>query len=284
LVAEIEATVARRRAAGEYPEALLDRLSADFHIVRHDEPMEALVHIHTHATPVNRRPVIGRGVVFSKRLLRRAIAWYVQPIAAQQTSFNLAAVREVRSLQRRIERLETPWQRPHRAPGAATDAAVLGARAAAMIAALADGTGPILVLPGITDGLRDALVAEAPALANRLVMLDSDPIAELHRRTTASLGAVVAPATLAMVSSADLLSVIALAGSKLALGGTLVVDAPANEGRGAPADPSSIDPAMCRWVHRDTVALLAEAAGLTMGSVAEVAGGWYSAVATRSTR
>ena len=284
IVADIEAEVARRRAAGEYPEALLERLAAEFRIVRDDEPVEALAYIQTHRGPVNRLPVVGRGIVFSKRMIRRAVAWYVQPIALQQTSFNLAAVRELRALQRRVERLEVPWQRPPSAPavGGLSDATV--GRVHAIAATLASTTARALVLPGLITAPEARLVEHAPELAARLVVIDDDPVLALRTRSSASIGAVVMPGTLVMVPPADLLELVALAASRLVIGGTLVIDAPQPPTASAWTDPSVVDPAAVRWLDPTTVTLLCEAAGLTVTAPAVVADGWYGLTAVRNTR
>jgi hypothetical protein len=42
-------------------------------------------------------------VIFTKRVIRRLVAWYVQPIAEDQTRFNTAAIRLMRRLERRLE-------------------------------------------------------------------------------------------------------------------------------------------------------------------------------------
>jgi len=281
VVAEIEATVARRKAAGEYPEALLDRLSSEFHIVRDDEPVEALAYIQTHRGPVNRLPVVGRGIVFSKRLIRRAVAWYVQPIALQQTSFNLAVVRELREVQRRVDRLETPWRRPTRAPVTAATPALVGGRVDAMCGVLTGRGGRTLLLPGLDQGLHAALFAAVPGLGDRAVVIEDDPVLALRTRPSASLDAIIAPATLAMLTAADLLETVVLAGSRLAVGGVLVADAPQAAGR---SDPSDVDPALRRWLSVATVTVLCEAAGLVVESTTDSAGGWCTVVAARRSR
>jgi hypothetical protein len=113
LVTEIEAEVRRRRDAGDYPEALLEALHAEFRAEVDGEPPEASAVI-TAARPLRgSRPLIGPATVFAKRLVRRLLAWYVGAIAADQTRFNLAVLRELRALEERVRELER--DRPERA-------------------------------------------------------------------------------------------------------------------------------------------------------------------------
>src|SRR5689334_19837595 len=108
VVAEIEAEVARRRAAGEYPAELLRQLETEFRPATH-EPAEVLAVVGTPLRPISSVRFAGPAVVFMKRVIRRALAWYVQPIASEQTRFNLALLRELRGLEARVARTETPW-------------------------------------------------------------------------------------------------------------------------------------------------------------------------------
>jgi hypothetical protein len=50
--------------------------------------------------------VAGPGIVFAKRVVRRLLAWYVAPIAVDQTRFNLSLLRDLRALERRLDTLE----------------------------------------------------------------------------------------------------------------------------------------------------------------------------------
>jgi hypothetical protein len=106
LVAEVEAEVARRRAAGEYPEELLVRLRAEFAVEDETEPPEALAIVESSRPLRSDRPVVGPAVVFGKRALRRMLSWYVHPAVHDQNRFNLAILRELRSLEARVETLE----------------------------------------------------------------------------------------------------------------------------------------------------------------------------------
>lgn len=106
IVAELEAEVMRKRAAGAYPADLLERLHAEFHPDEGLEPPEVRVLIESARPLRSTRPVVGGAIVFGKRVMRRLLAWYVAPIAQDQTRFNLSILRELRALKQRVARLE----------------------------------------------------------------------------------------------------------------------------------------------------------------------------------
>jgi hypothetical protein len=112
IVAELEARVAADRAAGVYPTALLERLDTPFHPDEGLDPPEASVIVQS-ARPIRSRiPVLGGAAVFAKRVTRRMLAWYVAPIAQDQTRFNQAILRELRALEWRVARIEESSPHP----------------------------------------------------------------------------------------------------------------------------------------------------------------------------
>jgi hypothetical protein len=106
IVAELQAEVERTRAAGTYPASLLERLHTEFHPDEGLEPPEVRVLVESARPLRSTRPVVGGAIVFGKRVVRRLLAWYVAPIAQDQTRFNLAILRELRALEQRVARLE----------------------------------------------------------------------------------------------------------------------------------------------------------------------------------
>ena len=106
VVAGIRAEVARKRAAGDYPQALLDRLDAEFDPIGPEPPLEAMAHLETVRPIGSPRRLLGRGAVTAKRAVRRGIAWYVRPLTEDQTRFNFAVVRRLYELENRIAHLE----------------------------------------------------------------------------------------------------------------------------------------------------------------------------------
>ncbi|HEV7677185.1 MAG TPA: hypothetical protein VGQ42_01295 [Candidatus Dormibacteraeota bacterium] len=280
VVAEIEAEVAARRAAGEYPEELLQRLAVEFHDVADERTsLEELAHIETVRPLLSTRRGLGSAVVFAKKALRRAMAWYVRPIAEDQSRFNFTLLHELRELRERVERLDSAWVRPAGSPPREAGAASLGlteARLAHLDAPLRDlPPGPVLVLWWADDALlaglvargltvevatRDAAMAGA-ARACGVRVHDSDPMRLLHE-SGPTLAAVLAPGLLPMLAPTEMLELVPLAAAALRERGLVMFDAPDSAGPGVPADPALIDPGYRRWVARDTVTLLCEAAGL----------------------
>jgi hypothetical protein len=106
VVATLQAEVEAKRAAGAYPADLLERLRTEFHPDEGLEPPEVWVLVESARPLRSDRPVVGGAIVFGKRVVRRLLAWYVAPIARDQTRFNLAILRQVRALEERVARLE----------------------------------------------------------------------------------------------------------------------------------------------------------------------------------
>lgn len=279
LVADIEAEVARRRAAGEYPEDLLARLAVEFHDVADQRTsLEELANIETVRPLVSTRAGLGSAVVFAKKVLRRSVAWYVRPLAEDQSRYNFALLHEVRALAERVGRLDSAWSRPPGSPprevGAASDLTAM--RLALLDTVLGDiPAGPVLVLWWADDALLRALVSrglpvetatrdDAMAQAARAAGVrvhDADPL-RLLQECGPTLGAVLAPGLLPMLAPTETLALVPLATAALRERGVLVLDAPQPPHDAASADPARIDPAYRRFVAADTVTLLCEAAGL----------------------
>jgi len=306
LVAEIEAEVARKQASREYPEALLERLRTEFREARRDLPLDALAHIETVRPLESARPFAGKIAVFAKRVVRRLVAWYVRPLAEDQSRFNFAVLRELQKIERNMARLDTPWRRPPGAPAPQAGSARLGfdvaaARREALARELAAAPpGTVLVLEAgdgsLVEGLRERRVEVtgtdpallAAARERGLRAHDATPLEYLEALPSASLAAIVAPAILSLLPASDLLRAVPLMASRLRDSGLLLVDGPDPAYGDAPRDPSAVDPAMLRWVGLETVALLCDAAGLGDFRALPVGprdasgrASWYLAVARR---
>jgi hypothetical protein len=300
VVAEIEAEVARRRAAGEYPEDLLRRLAVEFHDVAGERTsLEELAHIETVRPLTSTRSGLGAGVVFAKKLLRRAMAWYVRPLAEDQSRFNFSLLHELQSLRERVERLDSAWVRPPGAPpreGGVTSHDLTAARLELLEGALRGiPLGPVLVLLWSDDALlrglvsrglvvetatRDAALAEA-ARACGVRVHDADALGFL-RECGPTLGAVVGPGLLPMLAPTETLSLLPLIAAALREGGVVALDAPSPAEPGVPPDPALIDPAYRRHVSPDTATLLCDAAGLRDVAVARLGTApWYAVTARR---
>lgn len=118
IVAELRAEVQRKRDTGELPAALLARLRTEFRPGSEWEPPEAVMLIESARPLRSNRPGVGPAIVFAKRAVRRLLAWYVAPIAQEQTRFNQAILRELRALELRVARLEERSPGPTDPPSA----------------------------------------------------------------------------------------------------------------------------------------------------------------------
>lgn len=107
VVGEIRAEVARRRAAGEYPAALVAALEAQLETDPAEAPLEDLADIQTVRPLGSRRPGVGgRLAVATKRAVRRGVAWYVRPIVEDQVRLNFTLVRRLYEVEARVGELE----------------------------------------------------------------------------------------------------------------------------------------------------------------------------------
>jgi hypothetical protein len=90
-----------------------DEGDIDLAVLRH------LANIQTEFASGSARPVVGGGVRFAKRAVRRLLRWYVKPMMEQQTRFNHAALDLVERLRVQTERLtaEVDALRVPRGPG-----------------------------------------------------------------------------------------------------------------------------------------------------------------------
>ncbi len=105
VVAELRAEVKRRRDAGEYDERVLKALHEEFGADFNEAP-EAVAYVASSRPLASERPGIGPLTVFTKRVVRRLLAWYVAPIAEDQTRYNIASIRLLRSLEQRLIEIE----------------------------------------------------------------------------------------------------------------------------------------------------------------------------------
>ena len=280
VVAEIEAEVARRRAAGEYPEDLIRRLAVEFHDVAEAQPSpEEVAQIETVRPMVSSRRLLGPAVIFAKKVVRRAVAWYVRPLAEDQSRFNFAILQELRQLGDRMDGLGSSWVRPAGSPPreAGTPAYDLTGERLALLRELLRilPAGPVLLLWWADDALLRGLVARglpveavtrdaamaAAARASGVRVHETDPLLFL-RDCGPTLGAILAPGLLPVLTPTEMLQLVPLATAALRDGGVFVTDAPDVSSEGLPADPALIDAGYQRWVSRETTTLLCESAGL----------------------
>ena len=282
IVAELQAEVERKRAAGAYPPAILARLNIEFRPDEGGEPLETSLLIESARPLRSGWPVLGGAIVFGKRVARRLLAWYVAPIAVDQTRFNVAILRELRAVERRLARVETPWLRSPGEPDAdawarTSQPGLIEARVSAALDVLQRARhDPVVVLGAGT--LYAARLAGLWPTARRV---DGDPVGWLQAAPRASVGAIVLAGVLDRLSAAELLRIMPLCAAALTPGGIVVADGPEPSSPQSPAEPSMPDPTLQRRTGVETIRVLAEAAGLTGVDCAAVAAGeWYVAWAT----
>jgi hypothetical protein len=105
IVDELRAEVERRRGAGEYDEHVLRALHEEFGADFNEAP-EAVAYVASSRPLASDRRAIGPATVFTMRVVRHLLAWYVAPIAEDQTRYNIASIRLIRSLEQRLAAIE----------------------------------------------------------------------------------------------------------------------------------------------------------------------------------
>jgi hypothetical protein len=267
MVDDIRATVEAKRAAGEYPQELLDDLGRDFDIAAVSDPPEVLSLIQT-ARPLRG----GKLVVLGKKVVRRLMAWYVRPIAEDQTRFNDAITRELRSLERRVEAIESNYE-----PAPAARLVPAATRVTALKKTLQGRTGPVLLIgsdlsPSDIAAQVVAFDVTKPRIGDRLGRLTPD-----------SFTAVVFEGVLQRVGGREITALLKTAMRVLMPGGLVLVVGPDPGDPNCSKDPSSVDVSMRRWLSPDTVEALLDASGFKSASHTIIDNNprWYLAVATR---
>ena len=280
VLAEIKEEVRRRRAAGDYPRTLLDRITATFQLPdeRHDPELYAVV---DSVRPLHSdRPVIGPAITFTKRTVRRLLAWYVQPIAHEQTEFNLALLRQVRDLEAVVADAAPVWT-PSGALATQRLRAAARARAQALLDSGADLSRGVAIV-GCDAALRAELARRGVNASTAGVADEQSWVASLARSPQSVL---FLAGALGRVNPAESLRIVQLARGALAPYGVLVVDAPIAT-PSSPLDPGPIDITMRRWVAPESAMLLMELAGLETPRRFDIVvpedddSNWYMVIAT----
>lgn len=269
VISATEVETRARLTRGEYPGDLVRQLATPLEGPPEEAP-EALAFVPS-ARPLRAGTALGQAGVLTKRIVRRLLAWYVNPITVDQSRFNEATIQLIRRLERRVERLEAPW-RP--APGGPEPEAPLSQARRRLLRTLAAHGSSVLLLGDVGE-LGDGTSAQ-------LVPVEGDPIACLQRIEPGSLDGVYLAAVVPRLSAGDLLDIVPCATDRLVPGGWLVADAPDAAG----GEPPVADPRFQRRVTSETVALLFEAAGLrgteTLPLSDPGAAGWFAVVGRRA--
>jgi len=297
VMAEIDAEVRRRRASGDLPaglEAELDELFLEFSPVglqgraRLRETLalvdgSAYVDI---AVPTASDKAVGSYV---KRLIRKGLGWYMNFVVAQIVKFAWSVSRMFHVVVDHIEDLEAAVE-THRSPdlpmdvvptatageawwsSAAVDA-LRGVRDRVLVADCGDGTLlDALGAAGVDAyGVDPADLVLEPALARGLDVRAEGVVDHLDVVAAEALGGIVLTGSVQWLRPNERERLLDLVGSRLAVGGTLVLHSTTPEGWAASVTPVVRDLAPGRPLHAETWAHLLGTRGF--GVAAPVPGG-----------
>jgi hypothetical protein len=279
VVSSILGDVRARRESGFYTTELTQRIYTPFQPYGVDIVLGDLARLETVRPLESGRRFLSPVAVFAKRVIRRLVAWYIRPIAIDQTVFNFHVARGLTELDERLARLEPLWLRPGAAPavevGAPPDLAVwraasvrraLGAAPRGPVTIAGPAAGPIAV------ELADLNVTVRPIAGN--------VIAELAHDASAPASVLLLAGVLPMLGANDVIGCVAAAARRLIDGGVMLIDAPLPHPL-ASLDAAAVDAGFVRWVAPDAVRLVCEAAGLDVGTVTLSGDDWYVLEATK---
>lgn len=280
---EIKDEVARRRAAGDFPPSFereldltFDRyvpagtVGADFAEAIRAADRAAYVNV---AVPTeSQKPGVGE----VKRVLRKAMAWYLNYLAQQTTAFATASVRAMRALGERLATVEdelAQWRpqvddsrdRPVVAPD-------LTAWTAPVLARLEDRRGRVLHAECGDGSLARALVAAGldaygveprgplvdTAAASGLEAWPDDPLEHLTAMADGFLDGLVLSGCVDRLPLGQQRRLLELAAAKLRSGSPLIIIAAVPEAWARTVPPLEIDLAPGRPLHGSTWAHLLE--------------------------
>lgn len=296
VMAEIREEVARRRAAGDFPPSLereldlaFDRyvpagsVSSDF--IEAVKAADRAAYINVAVPTESQKPGVGE----VKRVLRKAMAWYLNYLAQQTTAFATASVRALRSLGERLEVAEERLAELADDPDDAADRPAVPADLSAWVSLCLEtlprrgrvlhaecGDGALLraLVDGGVDGYgvepRGPLVDRAAAAG--LEAWPDEPLAHLGSVADGYLAGLVLSGCVDRLNLARQRKLLALAATRLAPGAPLILLASTPESWAATAPALEVDLAPGRPLHAPTWVHLLERAGLTGIAVTEGAG------------
>lgn len=279
VVGSVLADVRARRESGFYTAELIQRIYAPFQPYGVDIVLGDVARLETVRPLESGRRFLKPVAVFCKRVIRRLIAWYVRPIAIDQTVFNFRVVRSLKDLDERLARLEPLWLRPESAPvveaGGPLELATW--RAECIRRALrAVPRGPVTIAGPASSAAATKLTDVNVAVRS----IAGNVLAELARDASAPAAVMLLAGVLPMLGARDIIECIGIVARHLIVGGVLLVDAPLPHSSG-PLDAATVDSAFVRWVAPETVRLVCEAAGLDVVSITENGDAWYVLEATK---
>ena len=293
VMAEIREEVARRRAAGDFPPSLereldlaFDRyvpvgsVSSDF--TEAVKAADRAAYIKVAVPTESQKPGVGE----VKRVLRKAMAWYLNYLAQQTTAFATASVRALRSLGERLEvaeeRLAELADNPDDAadrPAVAPDLSqwvalcldTLPRRGRVLHAECGDGALLRTLVDAGVDGYgvepRGPLVDRAAA--SGLEAWPDEPLAHLGSVADGYLAGLVLSGCVDRLNLPRQRKLLDLAATRLAPGAPLVLIASLPESWTSTAPALEVDLAPGRPLHAPTWVHLLSRAGLVDAVVSE---------------
>ena len=289
LRSEIDAEVRRLRESGELPtdfERELDLAFARFapvHAIGDDfeqvlERAEQSTFVDVLAPTASSQPLVGH----VKRVIRKAIVWEVRYVAQQVSTFSAAVTRSVRLLGRRVDELERRSPAPDRlrrealAQSTPLDVAYWSP---VVVEALAGATGRVLhaecgdgsLLAALGGAGLDAYGVDPVerSTPSHLEVRADEVLEHLGALPDGALGGLVLSGCVERLPVGALVEVAALAASKLAAGGTVVVLSADPRGWERERSPVEVDLAGGRPLRGETWCHLLGARGLSARVAAE---------------
>jgi len=303
VMAEIRDEVARRRAAGDFPPSLereldlaFDRyvpagsVSSDF--TEAVKAADRAAYINVAVPTESEKPGVGE----VKRVLRKAMAWYLNYLAQQTTAFATASVRAMRSLGERLEMVEEQLaelaparddaaDRPAVAPDLGRWVGLCTERLPSRGRVLHAECGSGALLRSLVDAGVDAYGVEPrgplvdAAAAGGLEAWPDDPVEHLSAVAEGYLAGLVLSGCVDRLALPRQRRLIELAAAKLAPGAPLILIATHPAAWATAVPPLEVDLAPGRPLHPTTWAHLLGASRFT--DVAVEDGGDTSALTAR---
>ena len=113
IMSKIRADIKHKKAQGEIPEDINERLSLKLHVSDVPEDikdqlreMNVRWHVSSERPPTSETPVVGPLIVMLKRFIRKLTRWYVGDVARQASAFNMQAVWAIGQMEGRLSNLE----------------------------------------------------------------------------------------------------------------------------------------------------------------------------------
>jgi len=248
VMGEIQEEVRRRRAAGDFPPSLERELDVVFDRFVPVGPLDGdfgeaikaadrAAYINVAVPTASQKPGVGE----VKRVLRKAMAWYLEYLAQQVTAFSTSTVRALRTLAERTTHLEeqmAQWRpaeddgrdRPAEAPDLGEwDQAVVGHLSAVTGRVLHAECGQGAMVEALRGAGVDAYGVDPrgplvdAAVAAGLEAWPDDPVSHLGAVADGGLGGLVLSGCVDRLPLGRQRLLVELAAAKLAPGGRLVI-------------------------------------------------------------